>query len=155
MKSIILYYSRSGNTKKVALKIKERFGADMLFVEPRNAYGNYASALIRFGKEKMQKEIPEVAIEPADLAEYEAVFIGFPVWGGVMPDFMKEYLKRCNLVGKIVIPFVTAGTNGKASVLRGMKQLAPGVREDLYYYTNLLKRYDANKWLDRVEETLG
>ena len=60
-----------------------------------------------------KKNIPAFRTPIADLSKYDTVFIGFPVWGGCMPKFEQEYIKKCNFKNKTVIPFATAGSNGE------------------------------------------
>ena len=58
MKAAVVYYSRSGITKKIAEKIQAKFGADMIFVEPEKAYRSFAGAILRVIREKKAKKTP-------------------------------------------------------------------------------------------------
>lgn len=151
MKSVVLYYSRSGKTRQVAEQVIERFSSEEIFVEPKEVYGNYVSSLIRLGKEVKQGVRVEYKTTPAELSKYDIVFLGFPVWGGVMPIFMQEYVKSCDFSNTQVIPFVTAGSNSKESSLNSVKKLIPHCNEKLYYYTNLFLKENPQNWLDEVE----
>lgn len=150
MKYAVIYYSKSGVTKKIAEIIRDKFGADLYFVEPENAYGNYLSAVVRVGKEKLIKKNPGVKTKPVDFSEYDAVFIGFPVWYGTMPPFEQEYVSRCDLAGKIVIPFATAGSTGKDVSLNTMKKLCPNSKLEHYFFTSMREKADVNAWLDEI-----
>jgi len=147
MKSAVLYYSRSGATKGVAEKIRSAFGSDMIFVEPEKAYGSYFSAVLRNGREKMTKNAARVKTPVADLSGYDVVFVGFPVWYGTMPTFMQEYIKQCNVKGKTIIPFATAGANGKDSSLATVKALFPGCTVSDYFYTTKPKSGETDAWV--------
>lgn len=147
MKCAVIYYSRSGVTKAIADKVAEAFGADMFFVEPEKAYGNYASSVIRVIGEKIGKKDRLLKTAVSDFSDYDTVFIGFPVWAGTVPDFMQEYLRKADLSGKRVIPFATAGANGRESSLNAIKSLCPKSNVTDYFYTSMTKRADADAWI--------
>lgn len=148
-KSAVIYYSRSGVTKKIADRIHEKFGSDMYLVEPEKAYGNYLSAVIRYGGER-KKTVP-VKTEVADFSPYDVVFIGFPVWYGTMPNFLQEYVKKADLAGKRVIPFVTAGANGKESSLKTVKELLPDSNITDYFYAKHSQLGNADAWMEGLK----
>lgn len=152
MKYAVIYYSKAGTTKKIADAIKERFDADMYFVEPEEAYGSYISAVARVGKEKLTKKNPGLKSQPADFSAYDVVFIGFPVWYSTMPSFEQEYVSKCDLAGKTVIPFATAGANGKESSIETVKKLCPNSKVEHYLYSSMMKKANVNAWLDEIEK---
>lgn len=154
MRSVIIYYSRAGATKSVAEKIRDAFHADMIFVEPEKAYGNYLSAVIRNGTEKMTKNAAKVKTPVKDVSEYDVVFIGFPVWYGTMPTFMQEYVKKCNIHGKKVIPFATAASNGKESSLKTVKEIFADCEVSDYFYTTKPKNGEADAWVKGLVQKL-
>ena len=92
MKAAVVYYSRSGITKKIAEKVQAKFNADMIFVEPEKAYKSFPGAIIRVIREKKGKKTPAPKEAPADFSAYDTVFIGFPVWAATIPDFLQEYI---------------------------------------------------------------
>ena len=151
MKAAVIYYSRSGVTKKIAEKVQAKFGADMFFVEPEKAYGNMASAILRVIREKAGKKTPAVKTETADFSAYDTVFVGFPVWAATMPDFFREYLSKADLAGKRIIPFATAGNNGRESSLQALKELLPGSEITNYFYTSMKEKADEDAWLEGIE----
>lgn len=154
MKSAVLYYSRSGATKGVAEKIRSTFGSDMIFVEPEKAYGNYLSAVFRNGKEKMTKNAAKVKTPAKDFSGYDVIFVGFPVWYGTMPTFMQDYVKKCGIKGKKVIPFATAGANGKDSSLATVKELFSGCTVSDYFYTTKPKSGETDAWVQSLAKKL-
>lgn len=149
MKSAIIYYSRSGVTKKIVDKIQKKFGSDVYSVEPEKKYGNYLSAVIRYGGER-KKSVP-VKTKIADFSSYDVIFIGFPVWYGTMPNFLQEYVKNANLAGKRIIPFATAGANGKESSLNTVKELLPNCNVTHYFYATHSHLGEADAWLDGIK----
>lgn len=149
MKSAIIYYSRSGVTKGIVDKIQKKFGSDVYSVEPEKKYGNYLSAVIRYGGER-KKTVP-VKTKVADFSSYDVIFIGFPVWYGTMPNFLQEYVKKANLTGKRIIPFATAGANGKESSLRTVKELLPDCEITDYFYATHSQLKNADAWIDGIQ----
>ena len=154
MKAAVIYYSRSGVTKKIADKIHGKFNADMFRLEPKEKYGNYISAVLRNGGEKLFKEKVAVNNEVKSYDEYDVIFIGFPVWYSSVPGFMQEYLKECGITGKTIIPFATAGVNGKESSLKTVRTLFPECKVEHYYYTTSPKQEDIDNWIDEVNKDI-
>ena len=152
MKAAVVYYSRSGITRKIAEKIQAKFGTDMIFVEPEKAYRSFAGAILRVIREKKAKKTPGVKTAPADFSGYDTVFVGFPIWAATMPDFFREYLTRADLAGKRVIPFATAGNNGRENALRDLKEALPDSEITDYFYTSMKEKADADAWLEGIRE---
>ena len=150
MKAAVIYYSRSGITKKIAEKVQAKFHADMIFVEPEKKYGSFPSAIIRVIREKKGKKAPAAKTPAADFSGYDIVFIGFPVWAATVPDFLQEYLRRADLAGKRVIPFATAGNNGREESLAALKALLPDSEITDYFYTSMTEKADADAWLEGI-----
>lgn len=151
MKCAVIYYSKSGVTKKIAEAVKDKFKADLYFVEPEEAYGSYISAVARVGREKLTKKPPVLKTKPEDFSAYDVIFIGFPVWYGTMPSFQQEYISKCDLKGKTVIPFATAGANGRESSLKTVKELLPDSDVKHYLYISRGKKADVEQWLEEME----
>ena len=152
MKAAVVYYSRSGITKKIAEKVQAKFNADMIFVEPEKAYKSFPGAIIRVIREKKGKKIPAPKEAPADFSAYDTVFIGFPVWAATIPDFLQEYIRQADLAGKRVIPFATAGNNGRDESLAALKALLPDSEITDYFYTSMVEKADADAWLEGIRE---
>lgn len=152
MKAAVIYYSKAGTTKRIAEKVATTFDADLYFVEPEKAYGNYVSAVIRVAGEKLSKKAPALKTEVADFSSYDTVFVGFPVWYSTLPQHLQEYLSKADLAGKRVIPFATAGANGKESSLETVKKLCPNSTIMDYLYTAMTSKADVDAWLKGIKE---
>ena len=152
MKAAVIYYSRSGVTKGIAEKVQAKFHADPYFVEPQKPYGGFASAIARVLVEKASKKEQTAKTAPADFSAYDTVFIGFPVWAATLPDFLQEYLSRADLSGKRVIPFATAGNNGRENSLQKLQELLPDSRITDYFYTSMKEKADVDAWLEGISE---
>ena len=111
-KSTVIYYSQNGTTKKIADAIAERYGSDVVSVEPRDAYGSYFSSILRAGRELLTKDYIEVTTLPADLKDVEVVFVGFPIWYGQAPRVIHTFAKGYDWTGKSVHLFATSAASG-------------------------------------------
>ena len=151
MKAAIIYYSKSGVTEKIARKIQAKTDADFYFVEPDKKYGGYLSAVASVAVEKMKKKPAKTRTQVADFARYDVVFIGFPVWYYTAPQFVQDYIKACDLSGKRVIPFVTAGANGRESSYKTLQNLLPDSEITDYFYTSNINKVDVDAWLAGIK----
>lgn len=107
MKPIILCYSRSGNTEKIALQAKQDLNCEAIKIVPEEAYGNYISACLRVSKEKKNPVPPAFVTPLPDLDGYDVILLGYPVWAQDVPRFVADFIEKCDLTGKTVIPFAT------------------------------------------------
>ena len=151
MKAAVIYYSRTGITKKIAEKIQAKFGADLYFVEPVKPYGNMALSILRVIREKKTGKAPALKTEISDFSAYDTVFVGFPVWAETMPDFLREYLSKADLKGKRVIPFASAGNNGREKSLLAVRDVLPDSEITDYLYTSMREKADADAWLESIQ----
>ena len=127
MKTLIVYYSMSGNCEMVANKIAEITGADVLRIEPEKAYPDKGARKFFWGgKSAVMGEAPKLKPYSFDAAQYNHVVIGFPVWAGnVAPPvrtFVKEHrneLKECK-----VSAFACQSSSGAEKALKKLRELA-------------------------------
>lgn len=150
MNTAIIYYSRAGKTESIAKKIQAKTSGDLIKIEPNKQYGSYLGSVVSVAKEKLQGNLAKPTNEIKDFSKYDVIFIGFPVWYHTMPTFMQDYLSKCNLSGKRVIPFVTASGNGKESSLKTVKKLLPNSKVTDYFYTSAIKKEDEDAWLNSI-----
>ena len=112
-KALVLYYSQTGTTEKVALAIAEKTGADVEAIVVVNPYDGDYNATIQRGLQEMQSgTYPELQPLKSDLAQYDVVFIGYPVWFGTYAPPIETLLATADLKGKKVVPFCTFGSGG-------------------------------------------
>ena len=112
-KTLVLYYSQTGNTQAVAELIATSLGADIEAVVPVVPYdGDYAATIERGRNELFGKAFPEIQPVAADLTKYDVVFIGYPVWFGTYAPPIETLLNTVDFKGKKVVPFCTFGSGG-------------------------------------------
>ena len=125
-KVLVLYYSQTANTEKVAQEIGSRLGADLEAVVPVEPYdGTYQETIGRCLKEREEGVLPEVQPLKSDLSAYDVIFIGYPVWFGTCAPPMLSLLEKVDLAGKKVVPFCTFGSGGLDSSIRDIKEKQP------------------------------
>lgn len=118
-KTLVVYYSASGNTERVAKNIAEAAGADLFEIEPEQPYTdddlNWANSDSRVSREhddETLRNVPLKTTEVSDWSSYDTVFIGYPIWWGIAAWPVDNFVKENDFSGKTVIPFATSASSG-------------------------------------------
>lgn len=110
MKSIVIYYSYGGNTRKIAEKIQKELKADAAEIETVKPYiGSYNDVVNQGQREVDSGFMPGIKPLKVDLDQYDTVILGTPVWWYTYAPAMKTFLHSADLSGKRVHPFATNG----------------------------------------------
>ena len=117
MKSLVAYFSaESGKTAAVAKKLAEAAGADLFEIVPEKIYTkedlNWKNPLARCNRERIGKKEVPVAGTIENFADYDTVFIGFPIWYWSAPIVINTFCKAYSWRGKKVYIFATSGSSG-------------------------------------------
>lgn len=129
-KSLVVYFSATGNTKSLAEKIAEESGSDLIEIVPQEPYTsadlNYSNNDCRAKKEQNDANArPAISIKIENIENYDTVFIGYPIWWGTMPKIINTFLDTYDLSGKTVMPFCTSGGSGISSSVSAIKSACP------------------------------
>ena len=125
-KVLIVYLSRTNNTKAIAEIIQSNVGGRLVALELEKPYPeNYKATVEQVVKENETGYLPPLKTKIDSIEKYDVVFLGFPTWGMKMPPPMKSFLHQYNLSGKTVIPFNTNAGYGVGSGFRTVKELCP------------------------------
>lgn len=118
-KTLVVYYSASGNTERVAKDIAEAAGADLFEIVPTEVYTsedlnwtNSDSRVSREHDDESLRDVPLTTTEVPDWDSYDTVFIGYPIWWGIAAWPVDTFVKNNNFTGKTVIPFATSSSSG-------------------------------------------
>lgn len=118
-KTLVVYYSASGNTERVAKDIAEAAGADLFEIEPAQPYTdadlnwtNSDSRVSREHDDETLRNVPLKTTEVPDWDSYDTVFIGYPIWWGIAAWPVDNFIKNNDFSGKTVIPFATSSSSG-------------------------------------------
>jgi len=128
MKSVILYYSRTGKTKFLAEKLREELGADLVEIRDLKSRGGLFGFL-RGARDAHLGLKTEVVPSGFDLSNYELIILGTPVWADSPTPALNTFLDTCNLMNKKVILFVTSrgvGYRRTINVLKGKVEAKGG-----------------------------
>ena len=125
-KVLVLYYSQTSNTKAVATEIATKLGADIEEIIPVNPYdGDFRATIERCMQEREQGIITEIQPVAADIAKYDVIFIGYPIWFGTYAPPIATFLDQVDLSGKKVVPFCTFGSGGLESSIKDLNEKQP------------------------------
>lgn len=125
-KTLIVYLSRTKNTKAVAEIIHENVGGTLVALELEKPYPeNYKATVDQVAKENETGYLPPLKTKIDNIQQYDVVFLGFPTWGMQLPPPMKSFLKQYDLSGKTVVPFNTNGGYGIGSTFETVEELCP------------------------------
>lgn len=116
-KKLVAYFSATGTTAHVAHTLAEAIGADVYEIEPAEPY---TSADLDWTNKKSRSSIemndksqrPAIKKNTLDVASYDTIFIGFPIWWYVAPTIINTFLEAHDWSGKTIIPFATSGSSG-------------------------------------------
>ena len=128
-KTLVAYFSVQGTTKRVAKQLAEHLGADLFEIIPLHPYTDadirYTNPLARCNKEKLGKKDVPIAGKVENFADYDEVFIGFPIWYGAAPNVVNTFCKEYEWSGKRVYAFATSGGS---SIGKTAEKLKPYLR---------------------------
>lgn len=123
---LIVYLSRTNNTKAVAEIIHKNTGGTMVALELETPYPeHYQTTVNQVAEENRTGFLPPLKTKIDSIDKYDVVFVGFPTWGMQLPPPMKSFLNQYDLSGKTVIPFNTNGGYGIGSSFETVNQLSP------------------------------
>lgn len=120
LKSIVTYFSVSGHTEQVADWIADLIGADKFRITPKTPY-DPATDLSQTARRDPNSRVntenkddaarPEIAGTVDDIAKYDVIFVGHPIWFGKAPKVVRTFLESLDLSGKTIVTFCTSGSS--------------------------------------------
>lgn len=116
-KTLVVYFSVTGNTEGIAKKIASATGADIYQIIPAEEYTdadlNYNDNTTRATVEQKDPSArPEIGSDPVSLEGYTTIYIGYPIWWGQEPRIMDTFVESYDFTGITLIPFCTSGSSG-------------------------------------------
>ena len=125
-KMLVIYYSQTSNTQGVAKEIATKLGADLEEIVPMELYeGDFQATIERGKKELDEGTYPEIHPIKANVADYDVIFIGYPIWFGTYAPPVFTWLNQVDLSGKKVVPFCTFGSGGLESSEKDLAKAEP------------------------------
>lgn len=123
MKKLIVFYSRTGVTKKAAEILAKEIDAEIKEIKDKDKREG-ATGYLRSGYQAMNRKLAEIEQDEKNPNDYELVIIGTPVWADKIPPAIRTYLTRNKLEKKIGI-LITMGGSGDKEVIEEIKKLTP------------------------------
>ena len=152
-KFLVTYFSCTNNTKKLAEKINGVVKGDLLQIKPETPYTqedlNWQDKNSRTTKEMADKKSrPKVANKIDNLAKYDVVMVGFPIWWYIAPTIVNTFLEQHDFSGKIVIPFATSGGSREGETDKYLKPSCKGANyKPAKRFDVGVKKDDIEKWV--------
>lgn len=144
-KTLIVYYSATGNTKEVSQYIASVTKGDMFELVPEQPYSDNDlnwrdenSRVVYEHNNSDKRNVPLVSATPEKFEEYDTVFVGYPVWWGIAAWPVNAFIEANDFTGKTVIPFCTSSTSDLGNSAKLLKEAA-----------------GTGKWLDGVRLSSG
>ena len=132
-KALVAYFSASGTTARVAKSLAAATEADLFQIEPTEPYTradlNWNNKASRSSKEMGDEGArPAIAGTVSNMADYDVVYVGFPVWWYVEPRIVDTFLEAYDFGGKTIVPFATSGGSGIGRASAHMQGIVPSAK---------------------------
>ena len=155
-RTLVAYFSRSGNTRVIAGQLQRTLRADLLEILPAAPYPpDYLETVEQARKERDAGFEPALQADGIDISHYDTLFLGFPIWGETAPPVIRSFLRKHDLSGKSVRPFITHGGYGLGSSLAVLRSHAPraSLAEPFLLEADQERRTmnAVNAWLDTIQ----
>jgi flavodoxin len=149
MKSLVAYFSYSGNTKRAAEQIAKAVGADLFSIEPAAAYpASYNGCLARAREEESSSRRPQMKVQltQAQLETYDTIFIGYPIWWYNAPMIIYSFAESLDFSNKRIIPFALSGGSGISGSDAALKKICKGAEVQKGTMLNGYSAADIRNW---------
>ena len=128
-KTLVAYFSAGGVTAALAERLASAIGADLFEIRPETPY---TAADLDWMDERSRSTLemrdraarPAIADRVADMARYDTVFLGFPIWWYREPSIIDTFLEAYDFGGKTLVPFATSGGSGLGETAQNLQNLA-------------------------------
>ena len=126
---LIVFFSRTGNTREIASQIHKSIGGDMLELKTAHSYPeSYRATTEQAKKEQEENFRPVLTADVESVQPYDVIFIGYPNWWGTMPMALFTFLEKHDFAGKTLVPFCTHEGSALGRGPRDIAALCPGSR---------------------------
>ena len=129
-KKLVTYFSASGVTADVAARLAKVAGADLFEIKPEVPY---TAADLDWTDKKSRSTVemsnpdsrPAIKEKLDGMADYDVIFVGFPIWWYVAPTIINTFLESYDFSGKTIVPFATSGSSGMGKTVEVLEKVAP------------------------------
>lgn len=158
-KTLVVYYSASGSTEKVANYIKDAANADIFELEPVDKYSdadlNWTDQSSRVNAEHEDESKRDIKLKSTTVPnweDYDTVFIGYPIWWGIAAWPVNNFVKDNDFSGKTVIPFCTSASSGLGESGKLLRDMAgTGNWQDGMRFRSGASESDVTEWVNGLK----
>ena len=153
-RTLIVYFSQTGNTEGLANLIHEINGADIFRLERRTPYSSSSNGPVLYGEalnELRAEAVPERKSMP-DISQYDTILLGYCNWWSSIPACVRTFLARSDLSGKTIVPFCSTGGGQFGQTISAIAKLAPNsvIKEGLMVTYSSYDRAEIQAWLNNA-----
>lgn len=124
--TLVAYFSRSGNTRVIALQVRRTRQAALFEIEPAIPFPeDYEETVAQAQRDIAAGHLPELAQTVENVSRYDTIYLGLPIWGMTAPSVVRSFLRAHDLSGKILRPFITHGGYGLGDSMDIIRTFAP------------------------------
>ena len=154
-KKLVAYFSASGVTKSVAERIAKVANADLFEIKPTMPYTNadldWRDKTSRSSVEMSNPDSrPKIANKLDNMADYDTVLIGFPIWWYVAPIIIDTFVENYDLSGKTIVPFATSGGSGMGKTVDVLSKLSPNAKWQTGKMVNGISEKEIKNWVSNL-----
>ena len=125
-KSLVVYFSWSGNTENVAKSIQSKTNSDIFEIVPAIPYSDDYDTVVDLAQEEQKNHArPAISGNIENIGQYDVIYVGFPNWWADMPMILYTFFDTYDLSGKTVALFCTSGGSGLSGTVNKVKSLEP------------------------------
>lgn len=126
-KTLVAVFSWSGNTLQMAEHIRDLTGGDLFRIEPATPYTRDYNEMLDVAQAEQREDArPAIASTVDNWDEYDAIFMGYPVWWYETPQIIKTFAEAYDFSGKTVVPFATSGGSSITDTVPAIRELCIG-----------------------------
>lgn len=146
---LIAYFSRTGTTEEAAITIQELTGGDIFRINAAVPYPDDYNEVLEVAEQEYYDDArPDLLENVANIAGYDVVFIGYPIWYDTTPMIIGTFLETNDFSGKTIIPFCTSGSNSIQNSVTRIRTLCPDA--DVLDGLRVSKDADIEPWLKEI-----
>ncbi len=153
-KSVVVYFSATGTTKKIAEFISEITNSSTIEIIPMEEYTNndlnYNNNNSRANKEQNDSSSRPEIKSKIDVTNYDTIYLGYPIWWGDVPKIILTFIENHNLEGKKIIPFCTSHSSGMSTSLNTLKSYKTLNIVDGRRFSSSSTKSDIESWLKGI-----
>ena len=154
-KSLVIYFSWSGNTENVAKSIQSQTDSDIFEIVPATPYSDDYDTVVDLAQEEQRsKARPAISGTIKNIADYDVIYVGFPNWWGDMPMILYTFFDTYDRSSKTIALFCTSGGSGLSGTVNEVKSLEPNatVTEGLHIGSGSSSNPDkaVSEWLNDI-----